>query len=358
MSSQQHDRYTCGPLEILVAAETNTLRRKIADTLDLYNVEWDEPLTQWQIEICESDIAAPLGAGDYLLCARMNVDLVGNQLFATCPSGAQALCDRDTRRWTMLVPRASTDPWVLTDIESLLSLVLTEGWRELGWVPLHSGAVVLNDVCALICAESGGGKTSLTAALVRRGWQTLGDDKLLLRIGADGMPELRGLVHTFNLHPRTRTWFPEVGDLEQLPTYSDWTEKRKVSPELIWPGSTRTEATPSVLFHLADKGMNAETGQRNRFSVSDPLDPPNRFSPDRFIRMEALSAASILSILLHQTVVPSHAPAARQILATIAKAAPYLAGFRVEIAEDAYMNAECLSPLESALASTLSTAGA
>jgi hypothetical protein len=331
VSPQQYDRYTCGPLEIVVAAATNTLRAKIADTLELYNVDWPEPLAQWHLEIGESDTISPLGAGEYLLCARMNVELAGSQLLATCPSGAQAVCDRNARRWTILVPRASTDPWVLTDLESLLSLVLTEGWRDAGWIPLHSGAVILNDICALICAESGGGKTSLTAALVRRGWQTLGDDKLLLRIGDDGAPELRALVHTFNLHPRTRTWFPEVGNLEQLPTYSDWTEKRKVNPETIWPGSTTTEATPSVLFHLSGRSEN---------------------------RVAPLSAASVLSILLHQTVIPSHAPTARQILATIANAAPHLAGFRVEIAEDAYLNPECLSPLESALASTLSAAEA
>lgn len=351
MSSTQHDRYKCGPLEILVAAETETLRRKIADTLDLYNVEWAEPLTQWQIEIGESDSVSPLGAGEYLQCARMHVELTGNQLLATCPSGAQAMCDPHTRRWTMLVPRASNDPWVLTDIESLLSLVLTEGWRAEGWIPLHAAAVVRHDTCALICAESGGGKTSLTAALVREGWQTLGDDKLLLRIGADGAPELRGLVHTFNLHPRTRSWFPEVGDLERLPAYSDWTEKRKVHPETIWPGSTTSEALPRALFHLSGRSRNGEGSSRNSPPVSDPFNPFDPFS------VVPLSAASVLSILLHQTVVPSHAPTARPILATIARTARNLVGFRVDIAEDAYMNPECLSPLESAISSTLTTAG-
>jgi len=300
VSSTQHDRYKCGPLEILVAAETETLRRKIADTLDLYNVEWTEPLTQWQIDIGESDNAIQIGPGEYLQCARMHVEISGDQLLATCPSGAQAACDPHTRRWTMLVPRASNDPWVLTDIESLLSLVLTEGWREAGWVPLHAAAVVRNDTCALICAESGGGKTSLTAALVRQGWQTLGDDKLLLRIGADGAPELRGLVHTFNLHPRTRSWFPEVGDLERLPAYSDWTEKRKVHPETIWPGSTTNEAAPSVLLHLS-------TGTPNRKTTLTRIDCPS----DPFHLSDPLSPASVLSILLHRTVVPSHAPTAR-----------------------------------------------
>src|SRR5688572_17576114 len=101
VSSTQYDRYKCGPLEIVVASETEKLRRKIADTLDLYNVEWTEPLTQWQIEISESDATTPLGPGAYLQCARMHVELTGNQLLATCPSGAQAVCDRHTRRWTM-----------------------------------------------------------------------------------------------------------------------------------------------------------------------------------------------------------------------------------------------------------------
>src|SRR5215213_3365884 len=69
VSSKQYDRYTCGPLEILVAAETETLRRKIADTLDLYNVEWTGPFARWQIDIDEGDTAIPLGSGKYLQCA-------------------------------------------------------------------------------------------------------------------------------------------------------------------------------------------------------------------------------------------------------------------------------------------------
>lgn len=327
MSSPQHDRYTCGPLEVVVAAVTEPLRHKIADVLDLYNVAWPEPLAQRQIEITESDTTDPLGTGEYLLCARMHVDFLGDQLIATCPSGAQAIRDADSKRWRMHVPRGSDDPWVMTDLESLLSLVLTEGWREEGWVPLHAGTAVHGGSCALICAESGGGKTSLTAGLIRRGWKTLGDDKLLLRIGGNGAPELRGLVHTFNLHPKARSWFPEVGDLLELPVYSDWTEKRKVHPETIWPSSTLSAATPTHLFQLT----------RTESSGSDP------------VKSTPLSAASVLSILLHQTVVPSHAATARRILTTIARTARNLVGFRVDIDEDAYLVPGCLSRLESAI---------
>jgi hypothetical protein len=332
VTSPQYDRYACGPLEILVAAETETLRAKIADVLDLYNVEWPEPLSPRQIEIRESDSTAALGNGDYLLCARMNVDVIGGELVATCPSGPQAARDADGRRWTMLVPRGSTDPWVLTDIESLLSLVLTEGWRDEGWVPVHAATAILEERCAIICAESGGGKTSLTSALIRRGWRTLGDDKLLLRITENETAELCGLVHTFNLHPRTRSWFPEVGDLEQLPVYSDWTEKRKVRPETIWPGCTVNSAVPAVLFQIT------------RSKSESPL------------AITPLDDESVLSILLHQTVVPTDASTARQILGTVARTARSLTGFRIDIGEDAYLDPDCLSLLETAVSSTLTSA--
>lgn len=332
MTSPNYERYTCGPLEILVAAETELLRAKIADVLDLYNVEWPEPLSRRQIEIRESDTTAASGNGDYLVCARMNVDFVGEELIATCPSGSQAVRDADGHRWTMLVPRGSSDPWVLTDIESLLSLVLTEGWRDEGWVPVHAATAILRDRCAIICAESGGGKTSLTAALIRRGWRTLGDDKLLLRIGEGGAPELHGLVHTFNLHPRTQSWFPEVGELEQLPVYSDWTEKRKVRPESIWPGCTLNSAVPAVLLHIT------------RSNDESPL------------VIAPLEDESVLSILLHQTVVPTHASTARQILGTVARTARTLTGFRIDIGEDAYLDPEYLSLLETAISSTLTSA--
>ena len=333
MISPQHDRYPCGPLEILVAAATEPLRQKIADVLHLYNVAWPHPLSERQIEIVQSDTTTPPGNGSYLLCARMQVDFSGSQLIATCPSGAEATRHSDSNRWTMRVPRGSVDPWVMTDLESLLSLVLTEGWREEGWVPLHAGSAIHDGCCALICAESGGGKTSLTAGLIRRGWQTLGDDKLLLRMGADGAPELRGLVHTFNLHPKTRSWFPEVGDLEQLPIYSDWTEKRKVRPETVWPGSTLVATTPTHLFQLT--------------RTDNSRDHPVTTTP--------LSPASVLSILLHQTVVPSNAATARPILATIAQTACRLVGFRVDIDEDAYLDPECLSLLDTAIGRSLTS---
>jgi len=317
--------YRCGPLEIWVEADTTVLREKVAGQLHLFNVPWRGPLTSIGLEVRESDEALASCAGNYLVCARMRVDANGSTLRAACPSGAWCEQFADGVSWRIRVPRRAADIWTLTDIESLLSLVLTTGWRALGWVPVHSGTVVKAGRCAILCAESGGGKTSLTAAMIRKGFCTLGDDKLLLRIGDDGAPELRALVHTFNLHPKTREWFPEVGDLERLPTYSEWTEKRKVHPEAIWPGRTLTGARPTHLLQLVRR---EEPGG---------------------VAIRPLTQSEVVSILLHQTVVPNERLTASRILAAIVTTARALRGFRVEIGTDAYREEGCLAPVEAAM---------
>ncbi len=77
------------------------------------------------------------------------------------------------------------------EIEDLLSLVLTTGWRRAGWVPLHGGGLVRDGRGLLCVATSGGGKTTFTVSLIRRGWRALGDDKVLLATAA-GAPRVVG----------------------------------------------------------------------------------------------------------------------------------------------------------------------
>jgi hypothetical protein len=163
--------------------------------------------------------------------------------------------------------------------------------------------------------------------MIREGWQTLGDDKLLLRIDGEGRPELRGLVHTFNLHPRTEGWFPEVGDLTGLPVYSEWTEKRKVNPETIWPGTTIDCARPTHLLQL----------------IRDPSSSG--------VRIQGISNSQLLSSLLHQCVVPTDANAAKQILSTVAATARQMKGYSLQIGDNVYENPAQLAVLDEALQS-------
>jgi hypothetical protein len=222
------------------------------------------------------------------------------------------------------VPDSLVEQGKLEEIEDVLSLVLTTGWRHEGWTPIHSAAVVKEHACVVICAPTGGGKTTLTAALVRRGWQVLGDDKLLLRM-RDGRPNVAALLHTFNLHPKTREWFPEVGNLEHLPRYSVWTEKRKVSISSIWSHAPAQTAEPTLLISL-----------RRNMDVRDPI-------------ITELGEEGILETLLRQTVIPADRASARGIVSTVARTAVRLRGLSVEVPTDAYRDPQFLDLLESAI---------
>ena len=161
--------------------------------------------------------------------------------------------------------------------------------------------------------------------MIRRNWKTLGDDKLLLRQRADGIMEIKALVHAFNLYPHARKWFPEVGDLEPLPRYSVWTEKRKVCIEDIWPGKTALQGSPTHLVSIfQDKTVDG-------------------------IKLTPLSANDVLSTLLRQTVIPTHRHTAQYLVDTIAKTANSLTGIAVRIGTDAYCSPDAMIPLENAL---------
>lgn len=60
-------------------------------------------------------------------------------------------------------------------------------WLELRGVPVLHASAVARDGCAIaLLGPSGGGKSTLCAAMIRLGWQFLGDDSLALHGGKDG----------------------------------------------------------------------------------------------------------------------------------------------------------------------------
>ncbi|MFN2460770.1 MAG: hypothetical protein ABR591_08810 [Candidatus Velthaea sp.] len=316
--------FSCGPLEVHLHAIAG-LREKIAETLHLYDLRWPGPFTPVEIVAERSNAPVVPAQASFLLCARMAVDAVPGGLYATTASRAAARYRAAQNSWHVTVPDVLLDTGKLEEIEDILSLVLTTGWRKLGFTPVHGAAVVKNDRCAILCAATGGGKSTLTAALVRRGWRTLGDDKLLLRVNG-GVPEVNALLHTFNLHPRTRTWFPEVGNLERLPRYSVWTEKRKVKAADIWPSIGALCARPTALVLL------------------------NRVAGAHGISASPLDRATLLDTLLRQTVIPNEPAVARTIVGTITRTALQLRGIKLDIGDDAYGDPACVDGVEDVLA--------
>jgi hypothetical protein len=317
------ESFACGPLAIQLHA-SGVLRAKLAETLGLYDVRWDVPLIPVDVRAARAQGPAAIATGTNLLCGRMNVDVLADGLYASTVSGCSARQCASEGSWNIEVPDALIAARKLEELEDILSLVLTEGWRAAGWVPLHAAAVERDGRCAIVCAPTGGGKTTLTASLVRTGWRTLGDDKLLLRV-QNREPELAALLHTFNLHPRTRQWFPEVGPLERLPRYSAWTDKRKVRATAIWPGIGALRARPTRLILL------------------------ERCAGHSQVRARALTRSEILDALLRQTVIPRDPRRAAPIVRTIAATAGGIGGVRLEIGTGAYAGGAALASIERAI---------
>lgn len=321
------DAHFCGPLRVTVDAESSILHDKVLETLTLYDRRWPahDHCVEIRIRASAGAVTKP-AAGTFLRCARITVDVAESGLRATtlCGARSRAWKTDTTDRWDIDVPASLIATTNLEDVEELIILALTTGWRSAGWVPVHAAAVTNGSRCAVICAPSGGGKSTLSAAFVRRGWRTVGDDKLLLRL-VDGRPHLAALQRTFNLHPCTSAWFPEVGDLERLPQYSTWTAKRKVKIDAIWPEPAADGGHPT---HLLRVRRVPESGG----IVHVPLD-----------------SGETLKTLLRQIAIPSDRSTASHILSAAGPTARGMRGLDVAIGENAYSRPDALDSLIGAL---------
>jgi hypothetical protein len=323
----------CGPVALSVIAETPALRSRVLAELEQFNARWDDPCALIRVRVHVANEPRALGDGRLLHCSGIRVDTARPGLVATCASGASGIYDSARRQWDLYIVSGSTTGAACDlpaedcedNVEDLLELILTTAWREAGWIPLHTGTATRNGCCALLMAPARGGKSTLTAALLHRGWRTLGDDKLLMTLRPDGQAEVRGLTAQFNLDPQAGAWFPELGDLESKPRLSSWTAKRRVSIGAVWGDCFAASAVPThvvLLRRLAERV------------------PP---------RIESLGAREVLSALLRQTVIPADPTAARQILTVVAGAARSMQGVRLEIGDDAYRDPSALRALEEVL---------
>jgi hypothetical protein len=321
--------YAVGPVQVELEPMLAAFAMRIDEQLQLFSSAWDAPRYAVRLRVRPMPAPARAAAGSYLTCSRMAVDAMPHGPYATTTCGASAQCDgadAHGQTWTIGFPADAIATPAIDQLEDLVGLALVSGWRAAGWTPVHGAAVTRNGACLLLCATSGGGKSTLTAAFMRAGWRTLGDDKLLLRIDATGRPEVAALLHSFNLHPHTRTWFPEVGDLEQLPRYSAWTPKRKVHANDVWPGRTAMRAHATHVIRV-------ERG---------PREVPLAIAP--------LTREEIVRALAGQIAIPHDPRIAAATMRTVAAAVTSgLAGLAVTIGDGAYRDPALLDALTAAL---------
>jgi hypothetical protein len=259
----------------------------------------------------------------------MDVDVTDEGLRATTARGAQMLgvfgdSDSATEAWRMEVPRRIVDEGWWPEIEDLVSLVLTTGWRRAAWVPLHAAGLVKDGRGVLVCASSRGGKTTFSLAMAQRGWQLVGDDKLL--VGKhDGEVVVAAVKHTLNVDPAAGKWFTEVGDLTGLPIYSEWSPKRRVRLSRLFPEAAASVMLPTHVVALS------------------------RVAADAQLTVTPMEGADTIATLLRQTVIPTEPNVARFITRTVASLATNVRGLRVALPDDVYSDPSALDSVERAL---------
>ncbi|MBU4315965.1 MAG: hypothetical protein KKF30_01685 [Proteobacteria bacterium] len=306
--------YDCGPVTLRLDFDDPTLPEALHSLLNQYDAPWPSPeiIYHSSIETGAKPRNTVRPTGRYLQSYRLRVDRSGDTLHSLSEIGVWMDFDLARHRARILVPDHPDRETVIEEIEQQLVLLLARGWANSGWTPLHGGSLIPpeDDRCVLVCAPSGVGKTTFIASLLRQGWRTLGDDKILLRREGNQVIA-RAMARRFHLHPATVRWFPETFVVADAPRYSRWTEKRVVQIESLWPDRLLNRAVPMAVIRL-------ERGGSLPLMV-EPLDPTH-----------------IFATLLQQVAVPSDAQHARSLMACVAALAPNLRGARVMIGENAF----------------------
>jgi len=317
--------YFCGPVSLALTFEDSSLQQALHGLLSQYDAPWPES----RLSICatvtsrNAPVECPPNAGAFLALTRLKVDREGARLVSYGNLGSLMEYDMAAGEARFSVPENPDWPLLVEEVEQHFILLLARAWSQLGWTPMHGGTLIMpgSSRCVLLCAPSGVGKTTLTAAMLRRGWRTLGDDKTLLRKEGNTVVA-RSLAHRFHLHPNSSRWFPEAGDITQWPTYSRWTDKRVVRIEKLWPDCLAEHAIPGAVVQL----LRDETGPA--------------------LSVQPLDRIATLNTLLLQVAIPSDAEHARPLFSCVASLAANIRGAVFRIGNDAFADPKTAERIE------------
>lgn len=121
--------------------------------------------------------------------------------------------------------------------------------RRVGLYDLHAAALIEPEsgCCFVFPGTSRSGKTSLSLRLAASGWHYLSDDAVLISEGEKGV-EARGLRRPFQTSADSLGGceLPGLDDALGVAIPSD-PEKRRLNPEVLFPGQFAAAAQPGVL---------------------------------------------------------------------------------------------------------------
>jgi hypothetical protein len=190
-----------------------------------------------------NEVARPEGAGRpvYDPARGEVVHFDGRDcLFIDLGDSMRALCE--PARGAVRVSAGRGDRWLLS--RPLFTLPLLELAKRRGLYAVHAGALARDGNGLLLAGTSGAGKSTLTIALLRAGFDFLGDDLLFLARG-DG--ELRGLAlpEDIDVTAQTVSFWPELE--AHLRPAGDGAPKARFAPEECFGSRCVPECVPRAL---------------------------------------------------------------------------------------------------------------
>lgn len=318
--------YVCGPVTLKITFADQSLKDALHGLLSQYDAPWpvSGPVIQVMVERSNIPSDSNENSAAYFRSYLLRVERHGDSLISDSQRGTLMRFNLSAGEAGISVPFHSDWPAIVEETEQQLVFLLARSWARTGWTPLHAGSLLPpgDDRCVLLCAPSGVGKTTLIAALLRRGWRTLGDDKTLLQTGKDGVVA-RALARRFHLHPASARWFPELGGFADCPHYSRWTDKRVVRIEQAWPD------------RLVDSAWPVAVVQLERI--------------ERGLQVEAMDRMKTLYTLLRQVAIPSDPEHAQPLVACISRMAAGVNSAVIKIGDGIYDDPAIIDRLEKTL---------
>lgn len=172
------------------------------------------PLLQFEYhtlsELDHASLCQPLAPGRPVLeCGlnRVTYSEKAERLYVEVPEHGRAICDSPARQVRTFYTEGLADPWLLT--HSFFTIPLAELLKRQGLFMVHAAGLALQGKGLLLAGQSGAGKTTLALALLRAGFDFLGDDTVFLSHDQRGL-----LAQAFpdetDVMPQTFEFFPEL----------------------------------------------------------------------------------------------------------------------------------------------------
>lgn len=180
---------------------------------------------------------------------------VTDQLYIHYGDAARVLCDARQGRVHVSYTEAVQDNlWLLTcPLFTIPLMELLKRWQRYS---LHAAGVCLGGAGMLMPGTSGAGKTTLTLALLRGGWEVLSDDMLFLAQGAvHERDDIRVLAFpdAIDITEATAGFFPELQDWIRQPR-ARGRVKHQLRFEAVYGRRFAWSCKPSVLVFPAVAG--------------------------------------------------------------------------------------------------------